>query len=363
MAAAISAVEENPRLEILLLEKKNQLGKKILASGNGKCNLSNVGCENYRSTLDFFAGLGIMTRMDSEGRIYPYTEEARAVRDALEQRLRALGVRTETSAEVDAITYDGIFRIELKNKIIEAKKVLLACGGKAGADFGSTGDGFRFARGFGHQVNKPVPVLTAVELKEDVSRLAGIRVKGRVSLYFREEEIFSEQGEIQFTATGISGICVFNLSRFLLIPDGKGLEDGFDDYRISIDFFPEEETLLPLLEQRKAIGFAEDKLLQFLVKRPIGEMILRRSQADTSACAKMLKDFSLSPKGVKGWKFAQATKGGVALAEVNAKTLESTLIPGLYFAGEVLDYDGPCGGYNLQHAWETGRRAGKEMAR
>lgn len=263
MTAAISAAEENQQLDILILEKKNQLGKKILASGNGKCNLSNVRCENYKDTLDFFASVGVMTRTDSEGRIYPYTEEARAVRDALEQRLRSLDVKVETSAEVASVEYDGVFHIELKNKTVEARKVLVACGGKAGADFGSTGDGFRFAKRLGHQVHKPVPVLTAVELADDVSRLAGIRVKGEVSLYFREEQIFSEKGEIQFTSTGISGICVFNLSRFLLIPEGKGLEDGFSDYRIDIDFFPEEEDLLPILEQRKACGFEGSRLLQF----------------------------------------------------------------------------------------------------
>ncbi|MFQ9892157.1 MAG: NAD(P)/FAD-dependent oxidoreductase [Emergencia sp.] len=363
MTAAISAAEENQQLDILILEKKNQLGKKILASGNGKCNLSNVRCENYKDTLDFFASVGVMTRTDSEGRIYPYTEEARAVRDALEQRLRSLDVKVETSAEVASVEYDGVFHIELKNKTVEARKVLVACGGKAGADFGSTGDGFRFAKRLGHQVHKPVPVLTAVELADDVSRLAGIRVKGEVSLYFREEQIFSEKGEIQFTSTGISGICVFNLSRFLLIPEGKGLEDGFSDYRIDIDFFPEEEDLLPILEQRKACGFEGSRLLQFLVRRPIGEIVFERCNGDPAGCAKMLKAFSLLPKGVKGWDFAQATKGGVSFAELDEKTLASKLVPGLYFAGEVLDYDGPCGGYNLQHAWETGRRSGKEMAK
>ena len=365
MTAAIYAKETNPAAHVCIIEKKNQLGKKILASGNGKCNLSNLACEKVTETLDFFRRLGVITRADSEGRLYPYTEEARAVQEALKHRMKQLGVEIRTSAEVLEIEKKEHFILHLKTGPVEAKKVLIACGGKAGPAFGTTGDGYRWAKAFGHTVEKPIPVLTAVDIKEDMTRLAGIRAKAAVTLAFQNEEIFREKGEIQFTKTGISGICVFNLSRFLLIPEGKSFLDGFDDYQIFIDFFPDmdKDQLTELLSQRQKLGFDGEAMLEYLVRGPIAEQIFQWAKGDAETSAAMLKAFPLSPKGAKGWDFAQATRGGVALDEVNPETMESKLVKGLYFAGEVLDFDGPCGGYNLQNAWETGTIAGKEMAR
>lgn len=365
MTAAIFAKETNPALHVCVIEKKNQLGKKILASGNGKCNLSNLACEKVNETLDFFRRLGVITRADSEGRLYPYTEEARAVQEALKHRMKQLGVEIRTSAEVQSIEKREHFILHLQNGELKAKKVLIACGGKAGPAFGTTGDGYRWAKGFGHTVEKPIPVLTAVDIKEDMTRLAGIRAKAAVSLYYQNEELFREKGEIQFTKTGISGICVFNLSRFLLIPEGKTFLNGFDDYQIFIDFFPDMETrsLTELLHQRQKLGFDGESMLEYLVRGPIADWIYESSKGDAEVAASLLKSFPLSPKGAKGWDFAQATKGGVSLEEVDTETMESKLIKDLYFAGEILDFDGPCGGYNLQNAWETGTKAGKEMVR
>lgn len=363
MTAAIHAKEANPDLDILILEKKNQLGKKILASGNGKCNLSNIKCKNVQQTLDFFGRLGVFTRTDSEGRIYPYTEESRAILDALKTRIDQLGIQVRTSAEVLELEKKKDFIVHLNTGTIKAKKVLIACGGKAGSQFGTTGDGYRLAKAFGHHVEKPIPVLTAVDVNEDMEKLAGIRVKGAVSLSYQDEIIFEEKGEIQFTKTGISGICVFNLSRYLLIPEGKTFQNGFEDYEIFIDFFPEEDEVLSLLEQRDAMGFKGKKLLEYLVRGPIASWIYDLAEGDIAESASLLKAFPLTPKGAKGWDFAQATKGGVSFDDVNRETLESKLIKNLYFAGEVLDFDGPCGGYNLQNAWENGALVGKEMAR
>lgn len=365
MTAAIHAKEANPALHVCIIEKKNQLGKKILASGNGKCNLSNLACEKVDETLAFFQRLGVITRADNEGRLYPYTEEARAVQEALKHRMKQLGVVIRTSAEVLSIEKQENFILHLQTGALEAKKVLIACGGKAGPAFGTTGDGYRWAKAFGHKVEKPIPVLTAVDVKENMERLAGIRAKVAVSLYFKDEEIFSEKGEIQFTKTGISGICVFNLSRYLLIPEGRTFAEGFDDYEIKIDFFPEMERgdLGGLLHQRQALGFDGETMLEYLVRGPVAAWIYESSKGDIEAAASLLKAFPLNPKSAKGWDFAQATKGGVSLEEVSPDTMESKLVKGLYFAGEVLDFDGPCGGYNLQNAWETGTKAGKEMAR
>lgn len=367
MAAAISAKEENPKLDVLIIEKKNQMGKKILASGNGKCNLSNLSCPGCEDTLEFFEKLGVLTRSDSEGRLYPYTEDARTVRDALERAVKALGVHVITDAEVETVerAEEGHFVLHMGHKVVEAEKVLIACGGKAGPKLGSTGDGFRFARKLGHKVSKLIPVLSAVDVQEDVERLSGIRAKGAVALKFQGQTKFHEAGEVQFTKTGISGICVFNLSRYLLIPEGYSWEDGFAQYQILIDFFPEmsQTELSVLLDRREEQGFDGEHLLQFLLKRPLAQMIYELSKGDKKEASKLLKAFPLSPKNVKGWDFAQATKGGVDLNEINTETMESLIVDNLYFAGEVLDYDGPCGGFNLQNAWETGRTAGREMAK
>ncbi|MEY8296553.1 MAG: aminoacetone oxidase family FAD-binding enzyme [Emergencia timonensis] len=363
MTAAICAKEKNPSLDVLIIEKKEQMGKKILASGNGKCNLTNIKCQNYRQTLAFFAHLGLLTRTDEEGRVYPYTEEARAVYTAMEKRIGILGIRTETSSQVLAVDKKEHFQIHTAKDCFEARKLLIACGGKAGPQFGTTGDGSKLAKQLGHHVTRLVPVLTAIDVKEDNRDLAGIRVKACVSLCHRGEIIAEETGELQFTKTGVSGICVFNLSRFLLLPQGKTIKDGFDDYRILIDFFPGKGNLTEvLLERSQMKGFEREHLLDFLVRGPIAERIYQLSKGDIKEMARLLRHFPLSPKGAKGWDYAQVTKGGVCLDEIDLTAMESKITKDLYFAGEVVDYDGPCGGYNLQYAFETGMLAGKEMA-
>lgn len=363
LTAAITAKEANPDLKVLIVEKKNQVGKKILITGNGKCNITNVACKGYEETVRFFSGLGILTRVDKSGRVYPYTEEARAVRDALLTKARELGVEICLSSEAVSVSRQKNFLVDIGNRVLESRKVLIATGGKSAPQCGSTGDGYRFARAFGHKVNKLIPVLTAIEVKEDVKSLAGIRVKAAVALMYKDKEIFREEGEIQFTATGISGICVFNMSRFMLLPEGQKPDGGFDDYSIIIDFFPGEERLEEILRDRIRSGFGGDRMLQFMVKKPFEEMIFRMCpEKDVAQVAHILRNFPLSPMGARGWNFAQVTKGGVALDQINPETMESIYIKDLYFAGEVLDYDGPCGGYNLQNAWETGAMAGRGMA-
>lgn len=355
MIAGIRAKEDNPSLKILIIEKKNQMGRKILTTGNGKCNISNLSCKNYQGTVRFFSDIGVIIKEDGQGRAYPYNEEARAVATALVNRVNALGIQVLTDSQVMEIHKTKHFSIKTPGKVIETQKVLISTGGKAGPAFGTTGDGYKWARSFGHHINKPIPVLTAVELREDVSDFAGIRAKGIISLFDNEELTFQEQGEIQFTKTGISGICVFNLSRFLMIPEGKTLQDGFDEYKITIDFLPGMAGLKEYLSEHPQ-GLAS------LVKRPIAGRVYKLAAGNADEIAELLHKFPLTPCGVKGWDFAQATKGGVCLDEIHMDTMESAIEKNLFFAGEVIDYDGPCGGFNLQNAWETGMKAGEAMA-
>lgn len=355
MTAAIKAKMVNPSLSIVIVEKKPELGKKIMASGNGKCNLSNQKCQNYERTSQFFSEIGVVTKIDDAGRVYPYNEDAKSVAYALAQNIKALGIKVLTDAQVLSVSRNDGFSVHTSKDTINAKKVLLATGGKAGPAFGTTGDGYAFAKAFGHQIHKPIPVLTAVDTEEDVSELAGIRAKAVVSLYTDQQLLFQEQGEIQFTKTGLSGICVFNLSRFLLIPEGKTLQDGFKQYQLFVDFLPNVTDLEAYLSDHP-------EGLYSLVKKPIAEKVIALTQGDVKKKVQLLHQMPFTPSGVKGWDFAQVTKGGVPVTEIDADTMESKKETDLYIAGELLDYDGPCGGFNLQNAWETGLIAGEAMA-
>jgi len=368
MAAAISAKEANSKLSVAIIEKKDILGKKLLATGNGRCNLSNVNCENYRDTLSFFQGIGVVSRVDDSGRIYPYTENAADLNDCLIRRLEQLGVRTITGTSVTAVCNDeNGFEIQTEKNGTSGKvssaRLLIACGGKAGPEFGTTGDGYRLAKSLGHSITRLAPALTAVEVYDDIKAFAGIRAKAKAILLFKDEEIFEEDGEIQFTRYGVSGICIFNLSRFMVLPEGANLKNGFDDYRIAIDFFPKGGDMAGFIKQRMNILGNDSKVLTTMVREPIAERIFKDSKGDPEKMADMLQRFILRPKGLKGWDFAQVTKGGVPLNEIEKNTMESKLVPKLYFSGEIIDYDGPCGGFNLQNAWETGIKAGREMSK
>jgi predicted Rossmann fold flavoprotein len=241
---------------------------------------------------------------------------------------------------------------------------MIAAGGKAAPKFGTTGDGARLAAGLGHTVTRLAPALTGVITEEDIAAFSGIRARAEIGLAFRGENIFRERGEVQFTDYGLSGICVFNMSRHLEIPPGKSLRDGFAEYSITLDLLPEVSDVESILRERwEHPGFEGPKIMRSMVRLPIAERIWEMAEGDVRCCGQLLKAFPLHVKSVRGWQYAQITRGGVSYAEIEPETMESRLVSGLYFGGEVLDYDGRCGGFNLQHAFETGIRAGKGMIR
>lgn len=370
LAAAITAARENPDKSILIIEKKESVGKKLSATGNGKCNLTNVNCSNMNEILMFFETIGIFTRVDEEGRVYPYCSQAKDVVYALEKAALASGVNVKTGITVEKIenTDDG-FVIKTNKEDFTAPKVLIASGGKSAPQFGTSGDGYTFAKQLGHTVNRLSPVLTGIEVKENLNSVKGVRVKALVKLLKDGALVEEEYGEVQFNEDGVSGICVMNLSRFIKLDDGETFAEGIGRYSIELDFVPEinEVGLQNMLERKIAAGIeiTEDLLLSIIPDK-LRKYIMSEYAGlhDINLCklAKVLKHWPLSVKGTKGWKVAQCTSGGVSLDEVDPLTMESTLIDGLYFAGEVTDYDGPCGGYNLQYAWETGLKAGRAMA-
>lgn len=365
LAFAAEVTRLVPGISVFIIEKNDVPGRKILSTGNGRCNLSNMKCPGHEDVLRFFDSIGVITRTDSEGRIYPYSEDARDVADALTEAAVSSGAEIMTGAVCTACSFDEDEQLyetsasvksdsEEKEFSVLSKRVLISAGGKAAPKLGTTGDGYRLVRKFYHTVTRLAPALTAVETHEDLSSLAGVRAKVRISLIAHGGSLFEENGEIQFTDYGISGICVFNMSRFLEIPEGRTLINGFDDYAVEIDFLPETKDAGQLVKAHPS--------LRSVVRKPVAEMILEKTGGDPEMTAWMLKHFMVHPSGLRGWDHAEITRGGIPLQEIKMDRMESKYYPGLFFAGEIIDFDGPCGGFNLENAWETALRAARAIA-
>ena len=388
-AGLAAAASIDRRIKTCILEKNQILGRKILATGGGRCNLTNAGCDGVSATLDFFASLGLECRCDSEGRYYPYSGYASDVAKVLEdaarrngcdiytgcsvQRIGRLDTRvsgsadeSEVSAGCGSVRRKGTVREsrfliladrrkeavetlvtketkdtketkeESPQLCVEDSMVLIATGGKAAPQFGTVGDGYRLARDLGHHVSRVYPILTGIECG-DMSSLQGIRARGTVTLMKDGRPVAEESGEIQFLQDGISGICVFNLTPFIHAEEGEKPADAFRRYQLVLDLAP-DFTQEQIDRRVSTFGILNERLASRVGKEQI-------------------KGWMLPVRNIKGWKNAQCTAGGVLMKEIHQNTMESAITPGLYFAGEILDVQGPCGGYNLQNAWETGRKA------
>lgn len=355
-AGLAAAASIDRKIRTCILEKNEILGRKILATGGGRCNLTNAGCQGHVATLDFFASHGLQTYCDKEGRYYPYSGCASDVVRTLEDAVREAGVDVFTGCAAESVERAGAgsgspaarFQIHPAagstasdaNGAIEADIVLLAAGGKAAPQFGTIGDGYRMARSLGHTVSRVYPILTGIECG-DLSDLHGIRARAEVTLRKDGHDIASERGEVQLLRDGVSGICVFNLTPHIRAQEGESPAAAMRRYELVLDLAPDftREQIESRIEAgRSAFGIVNAQLAE-------------------RVSLTQIKAWHLPVLGVKGWKHAQCTAGGVLLKEVDLQTMGSRLVPGLYFAGELLDIQGPCGGYNLQNAWETGMRA------
>ncbi len=389
MAAAITLKRECPSWDVAVFEKKDVLLKKVSQTGNGRCNISNINCEEQETVREFLRSVGISLRADDEGRLYPYSEDAKDVCKLLIRSAEACGVELYTEANVtklESIPFSinprggfNIFVGEDEDEIY-AENVVLSTGGKSFANYGTSGDGYVFARRLGHQVKKLAPALTAVEIIDNIKSLKGVRTKARVHLLRDGEEVFTDLGEVQFREDALSGICIMNMSGHIKLMGGETPEDGFKHYDVRLDLVPDHNSseVREILKERLEMpGFDEAYALKSLVKEELAQYMIRKEKVFFSRwigekpsaeevagfLADELADMRLKVKGLKGWNEAQVTSGGVVLEEVDPQTMESTVVPGLFLTGEVLDYDGPCGGYNLHHAWLTGIKAGKGLAR
>lgn len=381
LAAAICAARQGA--SVLILERMARIGKKLLATGNGKCNYTNrfidVHCYHSRKlsvvreileSFDereaeaFFMELGILPKV-KDGYVYPNSMQAASVLDALRFELERLGVHIITENEVKAVLPKGKgFQIQGGNTVYHCRRVIFACGGKASEKLGSNGSGYAMLKSLGHRIIPVVPALTGLKAKEKFyKKLAGIRVEAAISLVVDDEIIDEHRGEVQLAEYGISGIPVFQVSGQAAYSLLKGQR-----VRCMLDFFPDqtEEALVRLLEKRQRqflgrpievfeTGFLNRKLIHECLWLAGGS---QSSLPEMKALAGVLKHFPATILESRGYDFAQVCAGGVDLNEICPRNCESVLHPGLYIVGELLDADGICGGYNLQWAWSTGCLAG-----
>lgn len=396
MMAAIVAARNGA--EVCIYEKSNRLGKKILATGNGRCNYTNINTSvndyhgnnikfidevinlfDVNSTLNFFEDLGIYPRIEESGKVYPYSLQASSILDNLRYELSRYGIKEITEHKVKSLRKNKAqFDIITDAGIYSADKVIISTGGKAGMQYGCTGDGYELAKGFGHKVISQFPALVQLKLNADyLKRISGVKFDGEVSCLSELDLIRKEKGEILFTDYGISGPPILQISReaINLIYDKKKAY-------VSIDMFPEfsKNELFDILSERfirqrdKSIeesfyGFINKKLIPVILNLVLNQDRSFASIKGSEKCVKLnkkniysivnaLKEWKIEVVGHNDWQQAQTTAGGVCVDEIYPKTMESKKEKGLYFAGEVLDVDGDCGGFNLQWAWSSGYVAG-----
>ena len=377
MMAAIQAARTGAA--VTLLEHNEKPGKKILATGNGRCNLTNLVQEpsRYRSsqpdfpwkiitqypledTLAFFSELGIYTK-DRNGWVYPYSDQAAGVAQVLELEARHQKVKIKTTEEVtDIFREDGQYLVKTATWQYPCDSVIISCGSSASNVEGSSTTGYELAEKLGHTVVKPLPSLCGIRGKDNYyAKWAGSRMDGCITLEIEGETVGEEQGEILFTEYGISGIGVFQLSRYAV----RGTDEGkIATYHL--DLMPQltKEELVKLLLDRQQVGSYKNpqELLIGLLPRKMIDVLVKKTY-EPEKIAERLKDWQVPVKGAYALRQAQICSGGVDPRELTDQ-LESRLHPGIYFTGEVIDVDGPCGGYNLQWAWSSGAVAGRVAA-
>ena len=391
LMAAITAKKSGK--EVIILERKDRILKKVLITGNGRCNITNVNANisNYfgknissvenilnrftpQDTMDFFNELGIICDEENRGKVYPLSGQASSVVDALRFEAERLGIKIETEFYVRKIEKDGFkFRIYSEDrKKIEAGRVILAAGGQSYPELGSNGSGFELAKELGHSVTKLSPSIVQLKTeKNQVKGLQGIKTDVAVTAYGDNKKICTYDGELLFTDYGISGNVVFNIS--FVMPLYKNVEFEIDfmekfDYNELYEILKERKRILSHLTMENYFnGMINKKLGQFLSKvsgiEKLSKPVKDLNDSDIRKLCTVLKKYRVKILETTGFKNAQVTAGGVSLDEVNTETLESKIVKGLYFSGEVLDVYGECGGFNLQWAWASGYIAGENAAK
>ncbi len=384
MAAALAAAE-NENVQVILMERQARVGRKLLATGNGRCNLSNLhamqggyhgddisfadpalaryGVEN---TLSWFRRMGLLTVSEESGRVYPYSDQANSVVDVLRFALDKPNIALQTGFEVAKARKVGTqFHVSSAVETLVCDKLIIACGGLAGTKLGGSMSGYKLLGKFGHRSTKLRPALVQIKTGwGGIAGLKGVRANCAVQILHNGTTFAESAGEIQFTEYGVSGPVIFEVSRDVCQRSGS--------WSCELDFLPQltADDILEELKQRRTGKLPAEELFAGIVHNRLGRVLtkaagIRATQAvaqltdgELEAVCKIVKGFELPLTETLGMDSAQVTAGGVETKGFDPATMESKLVPGLYACGEVLDIDGDCGGYNLQWAWSSGRLAG-----
>lgn len=384
MAAALAAAEkENNR--VLLLERQARVGRKLQATGNGRCNLSNTHAQeggyhgqnpdfvtpaflafNPEATLHWFETLGLFTVTEESGKVYPYSDQANSVVDVLRLALVKDNITLKTGYEVTKIqkSAEG-FVITNGEESIICDKLIVACGGLAGSKLGGTMSGYKLLAKMGHRSTKLRPSLVQIKSSwPELPSLKGVRTNCHVQILHNGEIFAQSTGELQLTEHGISGPVVFEISRDVCAQRGK--------WTAKLDFLPHisPDDLDVELQRRRTTNLPMEDLLTGILHNRLGRVLTKAagvkgkqyanqiSNAELQEVVSCVKRLEIDLTEPLGMDSAQVTAGGVLTDGFDPDTMESKLVPGLYACGEVLDIDGDCGGYNLQWAWSSGRMAG-----
>ncbi len=383
-----SIIAGRRKAKVTLLERNDRIGKKILVTGNGRCNYTNFDMRldyfhgsnrnfiddvlklfDRDDTLDFFEKLGIMPKIE-EGKIFPMSLQSSSVLDVLRYELERLKVNVVTGAYVTEISKKKEFEVKIKSgEVFHSDKVIIATGGMAMPVSGSDGNGYKLAKEFGHNIITPTPSLVQLKLESDkLKAINGVKFEGLANLYIDSKLIRQEKGEILFTDYGISGPPILQLSREAVrgMNEKRKVElelklfdksnEEFKDYlRKRFSYMPYKTVEIGL------IGLINKKLIIPILKEinlDKSSLVKELTNVDLDKLANILTSWKFKVIGDKGWGQAQSTAGGILTQDIDPNILESKRISGLYFCGEILDVDGDCGGYNLQWAWTSGYVAG-----
>lgn len=384
LACAITCAERFGKNSTVIIERQARVGKKLLATGNGRCNITNRNAspEHYhgddkiiKSVLErfspndcekFFARMGVLFRDEDDGRVYPYSNQASTVLDGMRLTCAKSGVLEICDFEILQIRkHDSFFSVISQNVVFQAESIVFATGSKASPSLGANDSGYKLLQNFGINSTPLKPALCPVVTKEKYKSLKGVRAKGIVTLFDSSEKIISRKGEIQFTDYGISGICVFDISRF--VSDCKSP-------KIFVDVMHEysENYLCDYLFNCRKIftntgdiltGALNKKLAQVIVQTCglSSKMCRELSESDIKKLAHTVKNFTFTPLKSEDYSNAQVCAGGITSKYVYPETLMSKTVKNLYICGEMLDVDGECGGYNLHFAFGSGILAGKSI--
>ena len=407
LTAAIAAGRAGA--SVLIAESLPKTGKKILVTGNGHCNLSNrlirranleklMADDSYRlekpefavrvlsafdadDTEAFFKSIGLMVH-EKGNLVYPMSDQAAAVADAMKWALAGMkNVDIKTDTRVTGCSQfksnDGakIFRILAGKTAFLSRKLILACGSPAGYKSSDSNDGYRIAESLGHTVKNPLPALCALKCDDPIfRRCAGVRVNAAVRLQIDGVTAAADTGELQITAYGLSGIPVFQVSRYASVALSRKKK-----VIVHLDLLPDqtEDSLMKMIRSLSGLqpGYQIRMILSGILNQKLAGALLQTAGIDSQLLPSgisekqlrklvhMIKDYTAVIKGTNGFDQAQSCTGGICISEIDPEDMSSLKMPGLYITGEMLDVDGICGGYNLQWAWATGYLAGEKAGR